>query len=74
MTPVSLHDNDQKIHDMPYTIFSPDIGTTTTRAAMIRQYPWGTADVMDPRQSDFVALRSAILGGYAGVSRPLPLT
>jgi septin family protein len=55
---------------MPYTIFSPEIlkdGTTS----LGREYPWGQANVMDPAQSNFAALRNAVIGEFASVS---PLT
>jgi septin family protein len=54
---------------MPYAIFSPEIlkdGTTS----LGREYPWGQANVMDPAQSDFAALRNAVIGEFASVSAP----
>jgi septin family protein len=54
---------------MPYAIFSPEIlkdGTTS----LGREYPWGQANVMDTAQSDFAALRNAVIGEFASVSAP----
>jgi septin family protein len=54
---------------MPYAIFSPEIlkdGTTS----LGREYPWGQANVMDPAQSDFAALRNAVIEEFASVSAP----
>jgi septin family protein len=52
---------------MPYAIFNPEIlqdGSTS----LGREYPWGQANVMDPAQSDFAALRNAVIGEFATVS------
>jgi hypothetical protein len=67
LTPVSLTDDEPRGLEMPYTSFSPELSSTLTNG-LTREYPWGSADVQDPRQSDFMALRSAIIGEYAGVS------
>lgn len=52
---------------MPYSIFCPET-IKDGRASLGRVYPWGQANVMDPAQNDFVALRSAIIGEFASVS------
>jgi hypothetical protein len=70
LTPVSLMDDESRGLEMPYTIFSPELSSSSTNG-LTREYPWGSADVQDPRQSDFMALRSAIIGEYAGVSDTL---
>ena len=44
--------------------------TADLQGKYLRQYRWGTIDVMDPNHCDFVALRSAILGLYLNVCIP----
>jgi septin family protein len=65
-TPTSLNDQVSG-PTMPYTIFSPETDAQGS-AGLVRNYGWGQANVMDPSQSDFVALRTAIIGEYANVS------
>ena len=50
---------------MPYAIFSPE--ARDALPSLVREYPWGQANVMDPAQSDFAALRNAVIGGFATV-------
>jgi septin family protein len=56
---------------MPYFIFSPE--TRDGVPGLVREYPWGDANVMDPAQSDFVALRNAVIGEFASVSHTCTL-
>lgn len=58
---------------MPYTIFSPEI-LKDGSASLGREYPWGQANVMDPAQSDFAALRNAVIGEFATVSLSLSVS
>jgi len=51
---------------MPYSIFSPEVRHGLP--SLVREYPWGQANVMDPSQSDFPALRNAVIGECATVS------
>lgn len=51
---------------MPYSIFSPEVRDGLP--SLVREYPWGQANVMDPSQSDFAALRNAVIGEFATVS------
>jgi len=51
---------------MPYSIFSPE--AQDGLPSLIREYPWGNANVMDPAQSEFAALRNAAIGEFATVS------
>lgn len=52
---------------LPFAIFSPESPPTNGTASLARDYPWGSANVMDPRHGDFVALRQAVLGTFASV-------
>lgn len=52
---------------MPYAIFSPEV-LKDGSPSLGRKYPWGQANVMDPAQSDFAALRNAVVGEFASVS------
>lgn len=51
---------------MPYAIFSPEVRDGLP--SLVREYSWGQANVMDPSQSDFAALRNAVIGEFATVS------
>jgi len=51
---------------MPYAIFSSEIRDGLP--GLIREYSWGQANVMDSAQSDFTALRNAVIGELATVS------
>ena len=50
---------------LPYAIFSPE---TISNDGMERRFAWGAADVFNPKHSDFVVLREAILSTYIKVS------
>ena len=68
-TPTSLTDE----HDhptMPYAIFNPEM-LRGGSASVGREYNWGQANVMDPAQSDFAALRFAVIGKFATASRSM---
>ena len=49
---------------LPFSIFAPEKG----HEMFGRAFAWGRADVMDPEQSDFIALRDAMLGTHIKVS------
>ncbi len=50
---------------MPFAIVgSEDIVEIGGRKARARQYPWGVVEVDNPRHSDFLAIRSALLHSH----------
>lgn len=63
-TPASTVDSTQSAAH-PLAIFNPE---RSEGERFSRGFAWGSADVLDPGQSDFLALRDAILGTHAKVS------
>lgn len=65
--PLSDEGQGRASSQFPFAIFAPDPVTRrnagTTR--FHRRYPWGEADAMDPKMSDFLLLRDAVLGVHA---------
>jgi cell division control protein 11 len=61
----TIEENDELRRMMPFAIVSSeevmDIGGRKVRA---RQYPWGFVEVDNPRHSDFLAIRSALLHSH----------
>ncbi|KAK9859629.1 hypothetical protein MYU51_013793 [Penicillium brevicompactum] len=52
---------------MPFAIVgSDDFVTIDDRQVRARQYPWGVVEVENPRHSDFLAIRSALLHSHLG--------
>jgi cell division control protein 11 len=50
---------------MPFAIVgSDDFVEIDNRKVRARQYPWGVVEVENPRHSDFLALRSALLHSH----------
>jgi len=50
---------------LPYAVFCPEVREA---GKFVRRFAWGDADVMSPDQSDFAALRDAILDTHLKVS------
>lgn len=50
---------------MPYAVFCPEM---REGGKYLRRFAWGNAEVMSPDQSDFVALRDAMLDTHLKVS------
>ncbi len=53
---------------LPFAIFAPDASGVTDPKRFFRRFAWGEADALDPKQSDFLTLRDAMLGSHAKVS------
>ncbi|WVQ78629.1 hypothetical protein IAT38_000716 [Cryptococcus sp. DSM 104549] len=78
-TPDSIHSAASTISPaMPYSIFVPEARAIASSQAVntapgeqhhTRHFAWGSASVLDPAHSDFVALRDAVLGEYSKVLR-----
>lgn len=50
---------------MPFAIVgSEDVVEIGGRKVRARQYPWGVVEVENPRHSDFLAIRSALLHSH----------
>jgi cell division control protein 11 len=52
------------VYNFPYDIEEEDIVEVNGRRVRARQYPWGIVEVDNPRHSDFLAVRSALLHSH----------
>lgn len=55
----TIEDNSELRSLLPFAIIGSE--TETEDGARARVYPWGTAEVDNPKHSDFSKLRSALL-------------
>lgn len=61
----TIDENSELRNLMPFAIVgSEDIYEVNGRRVRGRQYPWGFVEVENPRHSDFMAIRSALLHSH----------
>jgi len=61
----TIDENSELRNLMPFAVIgSEDIFDVGGRKIRARQYPWGLVEVENPRHSDFLALRSALLHSH----------
>lgn len=57
----TIEDNSELRSLLPFAIIGSEVETGTDQPIRARVYPWGTAEVDNPKHSDFSKLRSALL-------------
>jgi len=63
----TVDENSELRNLMPFAIVSSDdVFEVNGRRVRARQYPWGLVEVDNPRHSDFLAIRSALLHSHLG--------
>lgn len=61
----TIEENSELRNLMPFAVVgSEDVFEVSGRQIRARQYPWGLVEVDNPRHSDFLALRSALLHSH----------
>ena len=57
----TIEDNSELRSLLPFAIIGSEVETGGDAPVRARVYPWGTAEVDNPKHSDFSKLRSALL-------------